>query len=236
MTLENRPQVQWNEFAASDELAEALAARIVAALGDAIAERGRATLAVSGGRTPKHLFNAISRHPFDWKNVSVVLVDERLVAPDSDRSNERLVRDNLLIGEAAQAHFVPLFSPGMSAEEAALAADKKVRALGDPLDVVVLGMGPDGHTASFFPDAPALRSLYDNADDKAVLPVHAESAGEPRLTLSMQLLTSARLLVVHIESDERRRILTEALDEGELPIARFLAEAKAVPQIFWAAG
>jgi 6-phosphogluconolactonase len=135
---------------------------------------------------------------------------------------------------AAGAKLLSLYSPDASVEEAAMKADARVSALPAPLDVVVLGMGPDGHTASFFPDAKNLDALYVNRNGKAVLPVQAPSAGEPRLTLSMQLLAGARLVVLHIEGEERRTILTQALAEGELPIARFFAEAASAPQIYWA--
>jgi 6-phosphogluconolactonase len=229
-----RHRAEWHEFGSADELAETLATRIAGALTQAIAESGQASLAVSGGRTPKLLFEVLSRTPIDWEKVTIVLVDERFVPPDDERSNERLVRTHLLRNRAAEATFLPLYRPNMTLEKAASAAEAEISALHFPLDAVVLGMGPDGHTASFFPDAADLQSLYANHDSLAVLPIHSESAGEPRLTLSLQLLTSAPLLVLHIESDERRTILTQALAEGALPIARFFAEATSAPQIYWA--
>ncbi|MBO6540646.1 MAG: 6-phosphogluconolactonase [Rhizobiaceae bacterium] len=226
--------VRWHEFGSSDAIAAALAERIASALTDAVAARGSATLAVSGGRTPRHLFDALSQTEITWDKVTVTLVDERFVAPDNERSNEKLVRDLLLQNRAA-AKFVPLFRDGMSLEEAAKAASGDIDALSPPLDVVVLGMGPDGHTASFFPDAENLEALYANAAGSAVLPVLAPSAGEPRLTLSAQLIAAAGLLVLHTEGEERRSILTAALAEGELPVARVLQLADTKPQIYWAA-
>jgi 6-phosphogluconolactonase len=235
MTSAVRHKAEWREFGSPDELADALAKRLGDALGEAISLRGQATLAVSGGRTPKRLFEALSHLPIAWDKVTIVLVDERFVPPDDRRSNEKLVRTHLMQDRAAGARLVPLYAPDVSVEEAAMKADAKVSALPAPLDVVVLGMGPDGHTASFFPDAEDLDALYVNRDGKAVLPVHAPSAGEPRLTLSMQLLAGARLVVLHIESEERRTILTKAIADGELPIARVLAQAASNPQIYWAA-
>ena len=227
--------VRWQEFAASEALVSALAERIASALAEAVAARGSATLAVSGGRTPRHLFDALSQTEIAWNNVTVTLVDERFVAPDNERSNERLVRDRLLQNRAAATKFVPLFRPNMSLEDAAKAAGGDIDALFSPLDVVVLGMGPDGHTASFFLDAENLEALYANAAGSAILPVLAPSAGEPRLTLSAQLIAAAELLVLHTEGDERKSILTAALAEGELPVARVLQLANTKPQIYWAA-
>lgn len=234
MKLPVQNMVRWHEFGSSDAIAAALAERIASALTDAVAARGSATLAVSGGRTPRHLFDALSQTEITWDKVTVTLVDERFVAPDNERSNEKLVRDLLLQNRAA-AKFVPLFRDGMSLEEAAKAASGDIDALSPPLDVVVLGMGPDGHTASFFPDAENLEALYANAAGSAVLPVLAPSAGEPRLTLSAQLIAAAGLLVLHTEGEERRSILTAALAEGELPVARVLQLADTKPQIYWAA-
>ncbi|MBO6718136.1 MAG: 6-phosphogluconolactonase [Rhizobiaceae bacterium] len=234
MTAPLRQRLKWNEFASPDDLAEGLARKIGQTLVQALAERGKATLAVSGGRTPKLLFEALSFAPIAWERVTIVLVDERFVPADSGRSNEKLVRDHLMRYRAGRASLVPLFRAGASVEQAAILGDAAIAALSLPLDVVVLGMGPDGHTASFFPDTPNLEALYENADGRAVLPVHAESAGEPRLTLSMQVLTNARLLAVHIESEERKAILMQAVADGTLPIARVLAEAVTAPQIYWA--
>ncbi len=137
-------------------LAEALADDVGARLAAAIAARGTASLAVSGGSTPKAFFRSLSRRELDWSKVTVTLVDERFVPPENDRSNHRLVADNLLKDGAAEARFVPLYQAAETAEAAAAIASGRTASLGAPLDVVVLGMGTDGHTASFFPggDAP----------------------------------------------------------------------------------
>lgn len=234
MTAPFKQRLKWNEFASPDDVAEALAKKVAQSLMQALAERGRATLAVSGGRTPRLMFQALSFAPIAWEKVTIVLVDERFVPSDSARSNEKLVRDHLMRYRAGRAALVPFFRAGASVEEAAALASAAVDALPLPLDVAILGMGPDGHTASFFPDAPNLESLYENAGGRTVLPVHAESAGEPRLTLSMQVLGAARLLAVHIEGTERKTILTQAVADGKLPIARVLAAAASAPQIYWA--
>ncbi|MEX2373146.1 MAG: 6-phosphogluconolactonase, partial [Dehalococcoidia bacterium] len=159
MTPAVRHKAEWHEFGSPDELADALARRIGDTLGEAIALRGAATLAVSGGRTPRRLFEALSHLPIAWDRVTIVLVDERFVPPDDERSNEKLARTHLMRDRAADAMLLPLYSPEGSVEEAAIKADAKVSALPAPLDVAVLGMGPDGHTASFFPDAKNLDAL-----------------------------------------------------------------------------
>lgn len=226
--------VAWHTFSQPDALAAALAQQVAEALAAAVRQRGTAFLAVSGGTTPVRFFRALSSRPIDWDKVVVTLVDERLVPETSPRSNAGLVRNNLLQGNASAARFMPLFAPAADAEVAALAADKVLRAAPWPLDVAVLGMGGDGHTASFFPDATSLSGLLDPASDRLVLPVHAESAGEPRLTLSLPALVAAGLLVLHIEGDAKRAVLEEVLSGRPAPVGTVLAAAARPVEVFWA--
>jgi len=224
----------WHLYSTPGELAEALADRIADALSAGLRHRGQATLAVSGGRTPVALFQALSRRRLDWHRVIATLVDERFVPPEDPRSNARLVREHLRTGEAARLGFVPLYRPTATVEEAARAAAVSVAGLPRPFDVVVLGMGTDGHTASFFPDAPDLAALLANEAQREVLPVVAQSAGEPRLTLPLQTICSARLLVVHIEGEEKKRVLTEAAAGADRPVSAVFAHAVDGVQIYWA--
>ena len=224
----------WHVFETPSQLADALAERIAARLSDAISLRGQATLAVSGGRTPGLLFRTLSCKPLPWDRVIVTLVDERFVPPEDERSNARLVRDNLLTGPAAIASFVPLYRPTQTVENAADFTELSIAGLPRPFDVVVLGMGIDGHAASFFPDAEELAELAANRDGRSVLPVIAASAGEPRLTLSMQLICAARLLVLHIEGEEKKAVLTRALEGDDLPVSIIWKHAQNGIQVYWA--
>jgi 6-phosphogluconolactonase len=222
-----------NGAALADDLAEAVAA----ALSAAVAARGEACIAVSGGSTPKAFFKALSSKAIDWSKVTVTLVDERFVAPDTDRSNEKLVKDNLLINAAASALFQPLYYPAASAEEAAAAAMKQTAALGCPFDVAILGMGGDGHTASFFPGGSRLAEALDPATPRGVMTMEAEGAGEPRLTFTFSSLQDARLLVLHIEGAAKKDVLAKAEapgDEAEMPIRAILRRAASPLQIYWA--
>lgn len=224
-----------HDFPSSVALAEALAVRVANELAGAVKARGKASLAVSGGKTPVRFFRALSGQRLDWANVGVTLVDERLVPDTDERSNARLVAQNLLQGAAAGARFVPLYSAAQTSGQAARNAENALTVSGVPmpLDAVVLGMGGDGHTASFFPDAENLGALFANADGAKVLPVTAESAGEPRLTLSAQLLGAARFIALHIEGQEKRAVLEDALSGGTRPIARMIAMASTPVEVFW---
>lgn len=226
---------RWNEFETRDELAAGLAARVAKTLKTAIAERGAAFLAVSGGTTPGRFFAALSREKLDWSKVTVTLVDERFVPETSPRSNAALAKSSLLQNEAAAARFAPLFHEASSVEQGADLADADLRTLPWPLDAAILGMGADGHTASFFPDAKDLDTLLDPASARLVMPVHAETAGETRLTLTLPALVHAGLLVVHIEGAEKRSVIEAALAADKaLPIRTVIERAPRAAEVYWA--
>ncbi|MEO5758708.1 MAG: 6-phosphogluconolactonase [Mesorhizobium sp.] len=225
----------WNGFPDRPELAAALAGRVAGQLTKAIAERGTALLAVSGGTTPAKFFAALSALPIGWDKVTVTLVDERFVPASSPRSNAGLVGANLLQNAAAAARFVPLYHEAVSIEDAATADNSALRSLAWPLDAVVLGMGGDGHTASFFPDADDLAKLLDPSSERIVLPVHAASAGEPRLTLSLARIIDARFVALHIEGEDKRTAFESAMGPGAQKPIRAVFDASPRPvEVFWA--
>lgn len=229
------PLPHWNEFATREELASALAGTVADALRTAIVRRGEAFLAVSGGTTPARFMAALSQQGLDWSKVTVTLVDERFVPESSVRSNASLAKANLLQNNAAAARFAPLYHEAGSVEEAASLGDAAMRALPWPLDAAILGMGADGHTASFFPDAQGLDALLDPASARIVMPVHAETAGEPRLTLTLASLVGAGLLAVHIEGAEKRSVFDAAMAAAKaLPIRTVLERAPRAAEIYWA--
>jgi 6-phosphogluconolactonase len=225
---------EMHAFPSRAELASTLAKTIADKLGDAIATRGVGFIAVSGGSTPAMLFAELSKATIDWKKVIVTLIDERLVPPDSARSNARLVADKLMQGPAAAARFVPLYHGTDDGEEAARRARAELGELPWPLDVAVLGMGGDGHTASFFPDAHDLADLLAADAGRLVLPVEAASAGEHRLTLTLGKIVEAGLLALHIEGVEKRQVLERALGGEKLPIRAPIEASPRPVQIFWA--
>ncbi len=229
--------VNWHEFDGSGALAAGLAEAVAERLSTAIGERGRATLVVSGGTTPALFFDHLSRQAIEWQAVAITLVDERFVPPSSQRSNERLVRERLLVGPAAAAHFIGLWRDAPDAEAAAIEATVDLSALPLPFDVVVLGMGADGHTASLFPDADNLAQLLDPAAPPAIYAVHAPDAGEARLTWPLGVLAAAGALYLHIEGAEKRAMLAAAVgaaSDQALPVAAVLRAAVHPTEIFWA--
>jgi 6-phosphogluconolactonase len=214
-------------------LAGALSSSIADKLRAAIAARGEALIAVSGGSTPKRLFEALSNEALDWSRVTVTLVDERWVPDTDERSNARMVEALLLQHKAADAEFVPLYVEAATPEAGIAIVRTHIGALKQPFDVVVLGMGPDGHTASFFPGGDRLDEALDLSNTAQVLPMRAPGAGEPRITFTLSELLKARTLYLHIQGDDKRDVLAKAEQPGsDLPIASVLHNAKQL-DIYW---
>lgn len=203
-----------HDFPGPTALAEALAAAVAEDLRAAVTERGRAALALSGGRTPARFFAALAQQPLAWEKVVVTLVDERWVPPGHERSNEALLRRHLLQGPAAAAAFISLVSGADSPEAGLDEVAARLADLPQPLDVVVLGMGADGHTASYFPGGDRLEEALDSESPAALLPMRAPEAGEPRITLTLPLILAARRVYLHIEGAEKARVLAAALRDG----------------------
>lgn len=224
-------------FTTAAELANALADTVAAKLSAAVSTRGAASIAVSGGTTPKAFFAALSNRDIAWDRVTITLVDERFVPADNPRSNHLLVDANLLQNRAKAARFVPLYQPAASVGEAAKLATAKSAEIGIPFDVVILGMGGDGHTASFFPGGTNLAVALDPETPRGVITMDAEGAGEPRLTYTFSSLQDAGFLVLHIEGEGKKDVLAKAEgsgDEADMPIRAILRRATSPVEIYWA--
>ncbi len=219
--------IKRHEFASAEALAEALADAVAANLANGIRSRGMGVLAVSGGSTPKRFFKALSTRKLDWKNVIVTLVDERWVDSSSDRSNAKLVCDNLLQNEAQGATFVSLWSGGERPDaDAVKRTNATLKNLASPFDAVILGMGNDGHTASFFPGGDTLHEALTS--NGPAIALNAQGAGEPRVTLTLPVVLCTRALYLHIEGAEKAATLESALGEGpveDMPIRAVLRQA-----------
>ncbi|WP_206453044.1 6-phosphogluconolactonase [Aurantimonas marina] len=227
-----------HRYQTREALAEALATGVAAVLAGAIATRGSATLAVSGGSTPKRFLERLAEAEIDWRNVRITLVDERWVPETSERSNAAMLRRHLLQNGAAEARFVPLYLDAPTPEDALIDLGERFQRLARPFDAAVLGMGADGHTASFFPGADNLAAATDPTTNKPVVAIRAPGADEPRVTLTLPLLVDARLLALHIEGEEKLAVYETALEDGaatDLPVRAVLRAPRDEPlNVFWA--
>ena len=202
-----------------------LANVIAGQLADFLRREGKATLSVPGGATPGPIFDTLSGVDIDWANVAVVLNDERWVPESSERSNTRLVRERLLRGRAAQARLLPLYAPAEQPEEMLAALEDGIRPH-LPISVLLLGMGADMHTASLFPGADRLDEAL-SPQAPILLPMRAEAAGEPRITLTAPVLREAFNIHILITGPEKRAALERAmtLTPQEAPVRAVLDNA-----------
>ncbi len=193
--------------ASADALADALAARVADALRHALAERGAASLVVSGGSTPAPMFDALAREPLDWSRVGVTLADERAVPVQHADSNERMVRERLLVGPAAAARFTSLYRPDGDLQRVGVA----LQGLARPFDVVLLGMGTDAHTASLFSDAPELELGMTTEGPLAAM--HPPSQPLDRISLVRAALLDCRHCWLHVTGAAKRDVLVAAMEQ-----------------------
>lgn len=231
------PQRNVRTFQTREELAGNLADKITILLGDAITARQKAVLVVSGGSTPRPLFEKLARKAIPWDRVTVTLADERWVDPTDPESNENLVRTHLLQDRAKAANFEGLKNNCPTAAAGEKICRKRLAQLPLPFDVVVLGMGSDGHTASLFPGTPLLKQALARRSPLNCLAVSGQGTVYDRMTMTLSILLEARQIFLHITGKEKMTVLEQALAGGpaeEMPIRAVLLQKKTPVQIYWA--
>lgn len=219
----------------------AIASSIHAQLAHAIDRRGMASLAVSGGSSPAGLYQRLSDMFLDWRKVIVVLVDERWVDEDHAASNAKMVRETLLQHDAAAANFLPLKTPHITPKAAEPDLNQRLKAhLPMPLDAVVLGMGNDGHTASWFPHADGLHEALTGVGPAfAIRAQKSEVTGDitDRMTLGLQALRTASQLHLMLVGDAKRSTWETACGPGDvadMPVRALLDDDPAMLSVHWA--
>lgn len=226
------------EFTTPAALDDRLASVISSALMHEIQAKGHANLAVSGGRTPLGLFKLLAEKEIDWGKVNLTLADERWVKTSSRDSNEKTLRETLLQSHAAAARFIPL-RQGNELERGQLDRIEEQLREADafPFDVLTLGMGEDGHTASLFPSADEIYEAMAPENPHLLTRIVPKTAPYDRVTFTLAALLKSRKVYLHLLGSSKLEVLKRA-EEGdspmEMPIRAFLQDPELDMDIYWA--
>lgn len=227
-----------NKYENSQLLIEDLTSHIVNALKQAIEKKGHASIAVSGGKTPIPLFTLLSQQNLEWNRVFITLVDDRWVDDTDDASNEKLVITYLLQNKAKLANFIGLKNSYDNPFDGAELTDEILDKVPMPLDVVILGMGEDGHTASLFPGAANLQAGLDMKSGRKVVGMTPLTAPLDRITLTLPTILNSTNIYLHLVGQSKMAVLEQAEngdDVNEMPIRAILQQNKVKVTGFWSA-
>ena len=228
------------QFCNRTEMFLALASRCAESLRAALLDRGTANFLVSGGSTPVPLFNLLSETQLRWRDITVALVDERWVPDCDDASNAKLVRQHLLQNRASEASFIPMWQEGVSSAAASRLINRQYRDEVMPMDLVILGMGVDGHTASLFPRAEGLANALENTGStlcSTITALKSPVTGDhvERLTLTLSALVRAKEVILLFTGKDKKTTYKRALnnrDWSEMPVSAVLQHEKINVSVF----
>jgi 6-phosphogluconolactonase len=232
-------EIEWWDYEDADEMANAVAGDIQFIIESAIDARGAAVIALAGGRTPQPAFDKLADAKIDWKRVTIIPTDDRLVPMGDPLSNATMIAKTFL---PKGARVIPITSEAAEDYKASgRAADARLQDLHWPLDLCLLGVGADGHTASIFP-GPDLEEALNGPKERRALGVMPDplppEAPVARVTLSLAAITSARALMIAVTGQAKRDVIEAAIEEGvgsPYPIGRVLAQSELPVDIHWSA-
>lgn len=222
------------DFNSSEELVYELSNRIILDLKRSIEINDKAYLALSGGSTPKKLFQNLSIQDLAWDKVVVTLVDERWVDNENVNSNDYLIRNYFLKNKAKYAKYVPLKNIVVKAKDGLTITRNRLKVIPE-FDVVVLGMGLDAHTASFFPNAYNLDELFNTEELCCVTEANVEP--KERVTLSRSFLLTSKSLILHIEGSDKKEVFdiaSNSSDVKSVPILSMMQQEKPILEVYFA--
>ena len=229
-------EAEWWEYDSLDELADAVAGDVGFIIDSAVEARNASLIALPGGKTGPAIFSKLAAQQLPWKRVTIIPTDERLVPMDDERSNVRAIAKTFL---PVGARVVPIAAEIADYKLAGNSADARLQDLPWPPDLVWLGVGEDGHTASIFA-GPDLQDALDAPKARRAIGVKPDpmpgDAAVERVTLTRAAILAARTILIVVTGDKKREMLEQAIADGQsskLPIGRVLAEVDQPIDIHW---
>lgn len=229
-------------FEQRNHLFTALAAECQDVLSEALSKHGAATLLVSGGSTPAPLYEALSKTELNWKKIKVALVDERWVDQEHSASNEALIRRTLLINNAKAAEFTGMKTSAKTAKAGQSETEENYAKLPKPFSLAIVGMGPDGHTASLFPHAKGLAEALkpDSEQITAAITANQSEVTGPnteRLSLTASALLKTERVIILFTGEDKLAVFSAAQKDGpieDMPIRALLQQEQVPVELYWA--
>ena len=222
-------------FLEQKELIDTLSSKIIDNLQEAIQNKGRASLLVSGGSTPKPLFEKLSSFDIPWDKVKIALCDERWIDKNHKDSNEKLVRDSLLVNFAKKAKFISMYQEYINIEDAQDVCSNIYEKELFPFDVLILGMGNDGHTASLFPNNIKLKEALETSEHFCIC-MKPDTAPYERMSLTKTAILSAINLYLHFEGVEKQDVYKKVLEgasSNDMPVSAILNQDKKKIEVYY---
>jgi 6-phosphogluconolactonase len=232
-------KIIWHEFHQRAAFSEQLTERLAQILQKSSQKQTQVLFGVSGGSTPLPIYQALSKRALPWQKIKMVVVDERYVPPDHPDSNQRNILQAFSAG-IVKPSLIGLWSEQHNIDLAAIAAHHTLASLNDVLDVILLGMGEDGHFASLFPTGEQFDDAISEDSPRHVFPITPmpEHAAHARLTMSLAYIQRAGRIILAITGEKKRHVLKEAIEQGDIdqfPIAALFHNDGPAIEIFWSA-
>jgi 6-phosphogluconolactonase len=228
----------WHEFSDREQFNKAIVQRLADTLQSASLTQKQILFGVSGGSTPMPVYEALAQKELAWNRIKILLVDERWVPITHSDSNEKNIRHAFSANTLAEKNIIGLWSDKPELQTAANVADQKLAFLNDVLDVVVLGMGEDGHFASLFPTADNFDAAISKKGSRFILAISPmpDHAPHQRLSMSLAYIQRAKRIILAITGEKKRLVLQQAIAEGDLnklPIAALFKANSPAVEIYW---
>jgi 6-phosphogluconolactonase len=224
-----------NFFESREEASLAAATSIAASLTRRLAVQPSTSMVVTGGSSPGQCYTALAKADLEWDRVQLLLSDERWVPPTHADSNEKMLRAQLLVENAAHAELLPMYAPNTSVAERCDVLNDSIATLNIPFACALLGMGGDGHIASLFPDLQDLDAYLEVDSSTFFVPVETAASPHARISLTGSALTRSDEILLLFFGDDKRAVYERAKTSAtEFPVSRLLFQKRAPVHVFWA--